>query len=170
MTIESIWAGWRMSFIEGSASDRYDRGVCVLCEIAQTTGSDKDLKVIERGRHCYVVMNIYPYTSGHLMVVPYLHSAEVADLGVESRIEIFDLLDRGISTLKGVYSPHGFNVGVNLGRAAGAGIAEHIHFHIVPRWNGDTNFMTTVAGARVQPESLEVSYERITTSWNKGST
>ncbi len=165
MTLESIWAGWRMSFIEGASLERPSHVGCVLCVIGESIDQDRELRVITRGSFCYVVMNIYPYTSGHLMVVPYAHSASLSEFTTECRREIFDLLDLSVSKLSAVYSPHGFNLGVNLGRAAGAGIADHIHFHVVPRWNGDTNFMTTTAGTRVQPESLEASYDRIISKW-----
>ncbi len=165
MTIESIWAGWRMSFIEAASAQKLDQTGCVLCTIGSALDRDRELKVIARGSFCYVVMNIYPYTSGHLMVVPYIHSSSLADFEPECRLETFDLIDHAVNTLSAVYHPQGFNLGANLGRAAGAGIADHVHFHVVPRWLGDTNFMTTTAGARVQPESLEVSYDRILTKW-----
>lgn len=167
MSLESLWAGWRMAFIDGaSQASSEGAAACILCTIGDASDEDRELRVIHRAKNAYVVMNIYPYTSGHLMVIPYLHTSLLNELDESARIEIFELLDMSVEILEKVYKPQGFNIGLNLGRAAGAGIADHLHFHVVPRWNGDTNFMTTVANVRVQPESLEASYERIISAWD----
>lgn len=117
--------------------------------------------VVYRGQHSFVVLNLYPYITGHLMVVPYLHTSEFDSLPKEISDEMMDLAKRSQTALRKVYSPSGFNMGMNLGSAAGAGIADHLHIHLLPRWTGDTNFMTTVGESRVIPEALEVTYEKL---------
>lgn len=162
--MDRLWAGWRMPYLKGAGEA--SRGEeCVMCVIAQAQDLDSELYVIARGRLNFVVMNIFPYASGHLMVVPYEHIGELADMSEEARLEVFSFLEKSVEVLKLQYSPHGFNLGANLGRSAGAGIADHIHFHVVPRWDGDANFMTTTAEARVLPESLDVTRDRIRQGW-----
>lgn len=112
-----------------------------------------------------MIVNRYPYTSGHLMVVPFLHCADLEDLSSETRTEMMELTTRCVSVLKKIYHPQGFNVGANLGSAAGAGIPKHFHFHVVPRWQGDTNFMSTLGETRIIPEALEKTYERMKSAW-----
>ena len=117
--------------------------------------------VVHRGEHSFVVLNLYPYITGHLMVVPYLHTSEFDAVAKEITDEMMDLTKRAQTALRAVYSPSGFNMGMNLGSAAGAGIADHLHIHLLPRWTGDTNFMTTVGESRVIPEALEVTYQKL---------
>jgi ATP adenylyltransferase len=117
--------------------------------------------VLHRGEHAFVVLNLYPYITGHLMVVPYLHTSELDLVAKEITDEMMDLTKRSQTALRKVYTPSGFNVGMNLGAAAGAGIADHIHIHLLPRWTGDTNFMTTVGESRVIPEALDVTYAKL---------
>jgi len=117
--------------------------------------------VLHRGAHAFVVLNLYPYITGHLMVVPYLHTSELDLVAKEITDEMMDLTKRSQTALRKVYTPSGFNVGMNLGTAAGAGIADHIHIHLLPRWTGDTNFMTTVGESRVIPEALDVTYAKL---------
>lgn len=164
MSLDALWAGWRMDFIEETTSAQSRTTACVLCGIVEP-GDDEERMVVHRGEHALVVLNIYPYTSGHLMIVPFLHTAELAELSLDTKVEIGQLVEEAIATLQREYSPQGFNVGLNLGRAAGAGIAEHLHTHVVPRWVGDTNFMSTTASARVLPEALAVTRARIAHSW-----
>jgi ATP adenylyltransferase len=133
----------------------------VFCRIARETENDEANFVLHRGTNVFVALNLYPYITGHLLVLPYQH---LADLGVtpkEVTDELMDLTKRSEAALRKVYSPPGFNIGMNLGAAAGAGIADHIHLHILPRWSGDTNFMTSVADTRVIPETLETTYSRL---------
>lgn len=133
---------------------------CVLCN--KGTGNDDSADyVLYRGERAYVILNLYPYNNGHLMVVPYKHTASLEDLDSETLTELMLLVKRGLATLREAMAPHGFNVGVNLGQAAGAGIHEHVHIHIVPRWEGDTNFMPVLGETRVIPQMLEETYAQL---------
>jgi ATP adenylyltransferase len=129
--------------------------------MANDPDHDETNFVLHRAQHAFVVLNIYPYTSGHLMIVPYLHTSEFDSVAKEITDEMMDLAKRSQTALREVYSPAGFNMGMNLGTAAGAGIADHMHIHLLPRWSGDTNFMTTVAESRVLPEDLETTYSKL---------
>ena len=133
--------------------------------MAEDTANDESNLVIHRGHHNFVALNLYPYITGHLLIVPYQHLGNLFSAAKEITDEIMDLAKRAQVALQDVYSPHGFNLGMNLGAAAGAGIVDHIHLHILPRWSGDTNFMTTVADARVIPESIETTYHKLYTSF-----
>lgn len=164
MALDSLWAGWRMQFLEETSQGKTETGECVLCVIANHT-DDQEVMVIHRAKHAYVVLNIYPYTSAHLMVVPLVHTAKLSELPEAAKVEIFELVELSMECVQREYSPQGFNVGMNLGRAAGAGIAEHLHAHVVPRWLGDSNFMSTTANARVLPEALARTRERLMASW-----
>jgi ATP adenylyltransferase len=137
---------------------------CVFCVAAQMEDGPNNLIVV-RGKMSYVIMNRYPYTSGHLMVVPFQHAPSIEELDVETRGEMMEFVNKSMKVLRAVYQPEAFNIGANIGAAAGAGIAEHVHFHIVPRWNGDTNFMSTVGETRILPEDLSESHRRIQTQW-----
>jgi ATP adenylyltransferase len=117
--------------------------------------------IAQRGEHAYVILNRYPYTSGHLMVVPFAHKPNLEELDPVTRAEMMELATRCMTILRKIYSPHAFNMGANIGEAAGAGVKSHVHIHIVPRWAGDTNFMSTLGGTRVLPEALDVTYERV---------
>lgn len=139
-------------------------GECIFC-LAAESGEDERHLVFYRGEHAYLILNRYPYTSGHVMCVPYAHQARLHDLGQAVRAELMELTSRVAAVLQEVYSPDGFNVGLNLGEMAGAGVAEHLHMHIVPRWAGDTNFMTSVGGTRVLPEALSETYQRVKDAW-----
>jgi ATP adenylyltransferase len=133
----------------------------VFCLIANDPEHDEDNLVLHRGRHCFVVLNLYPYISGHLMIVPYLHTSEFDSTPKEITDEMMDQAKRSLTALREVYQPAGFNMGMNLGSAAGAGIVDHLHIHLLPRWAGDTNFMTTVGDARVLPEDLPTTYSKL---------
>lgn len=137
------------------------RDGCVLCLIAKHPEDDEKNFILHRGQHGFVVLNIYPYISGHLMIVPYLHTSEFDSMPKEITDELMDLTKRSQTALREVYSPAGFNMGMNLGAAAGAGITEHLHIHLLPRWAGDTNFMTPIAETRVLPEDLETTYSKL---------
>jgi ATP adenylyltransferase len=133
---------------------------CVFCA-AQAQPDGPENLVAYRGKHSFVIMNLYPYTSGHLMVVPYAHKATLEDLDPATRGEMMELAARCMTVLREIYHPQGFNMGANIGEAAGAGILDHVHVHVVPRWVGDTNFMSSLAGTRVLPEIVQDTYERV---------
>ena len=151
-----IWSPWRMKYIEKTEKEEG----CVFCS-AQTEEDGAANLIAFRGQRAFVILNLYPYTSGHLMVIPFEHVATLEELDQATRAEMMELTSRCTTVLKTIYKPHGFNIGVNIGEAAGAGVAGHVHIHIVPRWKGDTNFMSSVGGTRVLPEALEVTYERV---------
>ncbi|MHB1927597.1 MAG: HIT family protein [Leptospirillum sp.] len=157
--MESLSAPWRMRYIKGESRATEDGG-CVLCELSRS-GVRKDRLVLHRTALCYVVLNAYPYTSGHLMVVPHDHGGTLSGQSPESLREMMDLLRICEKILEKEYNPSGFNLGINVGKSAGAGIRDHLHAHILPRWEGDTNFMTTIHEIRVLPEELQASYERL---------
>lgn len=133
---------------------------CIFCKALAQKDGPKNL-IITRGKYTFVILNKYPYTSGHLMVAPYDHKPSIEDLDASTRAEMMELVSQAIIVLKNTYKPQAFNVGANIGEAAGAGEPNHVHMHIVPRWMGDTNFMSTLAGTRVLPEELDVTYRRI---------
>ena len=158
--MENLWSPWRMKYV----TDADNPGSCVFCT-APAQNDDAANLIVHRGKAAYVILNRYPYTSGHLMIVPYQHVPSIENLTPEVRAEMMELVNEALGVLRAVYNPNGFNVGINMGEAAGAGIAEHAHIHIVPRWAGDTSFMSTVGEMRVIPEDLEMTFERISTAW-----
>lgn len=155
-----IWTPWRMKYIQ---ENRADQG-CVFCVAAEGDDSVENL-VFHRGEGVYMILNRYPYTSGHLMCVPYTHAEKLQDLPSAVRAELIEHVSKAVEVLQSVYQPEGFNVGLNLGTVAGAGIADHLHMHIVPRWGGDTSFISTVGQTRVLPESLAETYQRVKQAW-----
>ncbi|MFW6118764.1 MAG: HIT family protein [Planctomycetota bacterium] len=148
--MDRIWAPWRIDYV---SQPQKDSDGCFLCAAAQRNRDEEDL-VLWRGAHSLCVMNRWPYNNGHLMIAPLTHTADLADLSDEVLLEQMQMLRRARNVLGDVLSPGGFNVGINLGAAAGAGLADHLHWHIVPRWNGDTNFMPVLAETKVIPQSL----------------
>ncbi len=154
--MKRLWAAWRMKYI----TDVNNETGCIFCNALARPDDDQNL-VVWRTERAFVILNKYPYTSGHLMVAPFSHQASLELLEPADRAEVIELVSQCIVILRKVYNPQGFNVGANLGKAAGAGVPNHVHLHIVPRWNGDTNFMSTIGDARVLPESLEETYWRI---------
>ena len=153
--MKRIWAPWRMQFI----SMKKPRG-CFLCE-DPTQNDDVKNYILFRGIKNFVILNSYPYNPGHLMVAPYRHVAGLEDLTAEERNEHFEIVSRCIKVLRQEMNPEGFNVGMNLGKVAGAGMADHVHTHVVPRWQGDTNFMPVLADVKVLPEALAETYEKL---------
>jgi ATP adenylyltransferase len=153
--MEQIWAPWRMQYIQMEKP----KG-CILCEKPKQN-TDALNYILYRGNKNFVMMNSYPYNPGHLMIAPYRHVANLEELTSAELQEHFEIVSRGIVLLKQVFCPAGFNIGLNLGRVAGAGIDDHIHTHIVPRWQGDTNFMPVLSDVRVMPEALAETYEKL---------
>jgi ATP adenylyltransferase len=145
-----------MKYIEGADS----APGCIFCAKPEE-GNDQENLILWRGERTFIILNAYPYANGHLMVTPYQHTANLDDLEDEEMLEMMKTTRLGVNLLKSAFRPDGFNIGVNLGRVAGAGIADHVHIHIVPRWNGDTNFMPVLGDVRVIPESLNVVYGRL---------
>ena len=137
---------------------------CIFCNGLKLTDSPENL-IVHRGLKAFVMLNRFPYTSGHLMIVPYEHQPSLELLAADSRMDIMDLAARALQVLGAIYSPQGFNLGMNIGNAAGAGISEHVHLHVVPRWAGDTNFMSSTSQTRVLPELLEETFRRVREAW-----
>jgi ATP adenylyltransferase len=154
--MDYLWTPWRYRYIAQDVKS----SVCVFCTAA-SSDLDAETLVVRRGTRNFVILNRYPYTTGHAMVVPYEHTANFAGLDPETTAEMMQLAQRVQCALLETYRPEGFNLGMNLGKMAGAGIAEHLHLHVLPRWTGDTNFMTTVGETRLGPEELSVTYERM---------
>lgn len=190
MSLEHLWAGWRSAYVgsfSGDADDRpgklaepgaaqpdrlgdetapLDGEGCVFCmTLAAEDLSDKDRLVVWRGEHVAAMLNAYPYASGHLMVMPTRHVRELEELTEDEAADLWHGIRGAVSAVKRAYKPDGANLGLNLGRAAGAGIPGHLHVHVVPRWVGDTNFMTATASVRVIPEALPETWERLNTAW-----
>ncbi len=153
-----LWAPWRMKYIEAAANSA--EAGCFLCENPRHEDGEENL-VLYRGRFCFVIMNLFPYNNGHLMIAPYRHLGSLEKLSSDELIEAATLIRRCVGALEETMHPHGFNIGLNLGRVAGAGVEDHIHLHVVPRWSGDTNFMPVIAGTKVISESLHEGWRRL---------
>ncbi len=153
--MKKLWAPWRMEYIRQEKSSG-----CIFCDKPKQD-RDRENLILHRGAGCFVIMNFYPYNNGHLMVVPYRHSADLAALTAAEQSEMMTLLGRCTTILTQQMRPHGFNIGMNLGRTAGAGIDDHLHFHIVPRWNGDTNFMPVTGHTKVLSQGLQESWDSL---------
>jgi ATP adenylyltransferase len=159
--LDRLWSPWRYDYIAaGGAADSDSQG-CVFCSLRSHPEDDEANFVLYRGAQNFVVLNIYPYISGHLLIVPYEHVSELDAAAKETTDELMDLTKRCQTALRDVYQPTGFNLGMNLGKSAGAGIVDHIHIHILPRWTGDTNFMSTIGDTRVIPEDLATTYQKL---------
>ncbi len=156
-----LYSPWRLDYIKGEKPED-----CVLCRFREL-GLDRENLIVFRGENCYVMLNRYPYNNGHIMLAPYLHVKRVSDLPLEVMNELGRMLQISEQVLYNAYNCDGINIGINLGRAAGAGIDEHLHIHLVPRWNGDCNFMSVVGGKRVIPEAFELSYELLSREYAK---
>jgi len=153
-----IWAPWRLEYVKDAAKDNEDE--CIFCAKPAADDDEANL-IVHRGQRCFVILNLFPYTNGHLMVAPYEHIAALQDLDADTVAEMMALAQAAMRRLQEVYAPHGYNVGFNQGRIAGAGFENHIHMHVVPRWGGDTNFMPVLADTRVMPQTLQQSYEAL---------
>ena len=159
---QRIWSPWRMKYIE----NHEQKIGCIFCQAVEQHDDLANL-VLFRGRLAFVILNRFPYTTGHLMVVPFAHCATLNMLDVATRAEMIELVNTANLVLIKAYNPDGFNIGANIGSAAGAGVADHVHIHVVPRWVGDANFMSTLGDTRVLPETLEDTYNRLSSGWHK---
>jgi ATP adenylyltransferase len=158
MALEHLWAPWRGEYVKGLRGDEEASG-CLFCELQKQ--EDEEALILERSEHSFAVLNRYPYNSGHLMVAPLRHVGKLEDVEDDENLDMQRLLQRCIRALKEAMKPDGFNLGMNLGRVAGAGVPDHLHWHVVPRWNGDTNFMPTVGSTKVLPLSLESALRQL---------
>ena len=153
--MEYLWAPWRIEYIQ-----RATENGCILCQKPRESNDEANF-ILYRGQHNFIILNAFPYNPGHLMVVPYRHIANLQDLRDAEAKEHFDIIKKSLELLKEVMEPLGFNIGLNMGKVAGAGIAEHLHTHIVPRWQGDTNFMPVLSDTKVIPEALSGTYKKL---------
>jgi ATP adenylyltransferase len=150
-----------MAYLEGAAPEG-----CIFCYKLKSE-DDAAEHILTRGAHAYVTLNRYPYNNGHLMIVPYAHVASLEDLDGDARVELMDLVVLSLRALRAAYKPNGFNMGVNIGQAAGAGVADHVHMHVLPRWEGDTSYTTIIGNTRVIPELLDETYQRLKSVWGQ---
>ena len=160
--MDTLRASWRMQYIANSSAKNDDG--CIFCAYPEGD-NDRENLLLYRGASCYALMNRYPYSPGHLMVIPYRHIADLLLLTPEENLEILSVAQKAVAALQCCMNPDGYNLGMNLGRSAGAGIDKHLHLHVVPRWSGDTNFMTVTAETRVLPEALEQTYDKVLAAW-----
>lgn len=185
MNLDNLWAGWRANYVASVSNGLDDPPIspddlgaddsladpgddprqCVFCRIVASDESDEELHVLYRDEHIIAMLNAYPYASGHLLVMPNRHVGDIASLSEEEFYGLWRITRQAMNALEIAYHPDGMNMGANLGRAAGAGIPRHLHLHVLPRWIGDTNFMTTVASTRVMPEALADSWRKVIDSW-----
>ena len=159
--MERLWSPWRYEYVVSGESEGSPPSGCVFCEICNDPANDESNYVLHRAAHNFVVLNIYPYISWHLLIVPYQHVGDLDGASKQTTDELMDLTKACQTVIREVYNPAGFNLGMNLGRSGGAGIVDHIHIHIMPRWAGDTNFMSTVGETRVIPEDLVTTYRKL---------
>ena len=159
--MEHMWAPWRMEYILSQKSNG-----CIFCDKPQQK-KDRDNLILYRGDSSFIIMNYYPYNNGHLMIVPYKHISNLEELAVDNRNEMMEILSKAGEIIKKTMQPEGMNIGMNLGKTAGAGIDDHLHFHIVPRWNGDTNFMPIFGNSRVLPQGLYETWETLKSHFDK---
>jgi ATP adenylyltransferase len=157
--VKQLWAPWRLEYIKSADEETG----CIFCSAAE--GDDEERLVVHRGTRAIVLLNKFPYSSGHFMVAPTRHIGEYGDIEDDEAVELHTLAANGMAALTEVYAPHGYNVGWNLGRVAGAGVLDHVHMHVVPRWGGDTNFMPVLADVKVLPEHLAETRRRLAEAW-----
>jgi len=162
--MDRLWSPWRFRYVSHASPETE----CIFCAKA-SAGDDEQNLILFRGKTCFVLLNLFPYTTGHLMIAPYAHAASLLDCPAETLHEIIDLTAAAERHLRAVYHPQGLNAGLNLGECAGAGVAGHIHLHVLPRWAGDANFMTTVAETRVMPEDLSETWRKLSAAFRGGN-
>lgn len=161
MAMERLWAPWRLEYIKADKSDE-----CIFCT-KPALGNDEEALIPHRGERCFVILNAFPYNSGHLMVAPYEHGGELEQVDEKTVLELMALTQRSIRALAGAYAPEGYNIGLNQGRIAGAGMADHVHVHVVPRWSGDTNFMPVLSDMRVVNQALGDSFTAVRSAFDE---
>jgi ATP adenylyltransferase len=162
--MDYLWTPWRYQYITSAGGP----GECIFCAAARSDDDHGPL-IVHRGLRNFVILNRYPYTSGHFMVAPYQHAPSLIDLDDETLSELMHLARDGERHLRDLYHPDGLNLGINLGKSAGAGVAGHVHLHVLPRWTGDTNFMTVTGETRVMPEDLETTWEKLRSAWERNA-
>ena len=168
MSLENLWAGWRHDYIQLATERERADGIpssCVFCRLAESGPPSVDNLVVWRGDWSFVVLNAYPYGSGHVLVLPLRHVGALGELTDLESAEVWAATQEAVAAIERAYEPDGLNMGANLGRAAGAGIPDHVHLHVLPRWSGDTNFMTAVSGTRVMPETLQATWHKLSEAW-----
>lgn len=168
--LERLWNGWRAAYVAGGTADLAvapGQG-SIFTRILRSGLSDEQSHIVHRGEHCFVILNAYPYATGHLLVLPYREVADLEDLEPQEALELWSVVTDAVRAVKAAMRPEGLNVGINLGRPAGGSVSEHLHVHVVPRWTGDSNFMTAVATTRTIPEALDVTATRIREQWPAG--
>lgn len=160
--MDILWSPWRYDYIKSSGKNLSgDQSECVFCGILQSPAGDDEKFIVHRAGFNFVILNIFPYITGHLMIVPYEHLPAIASASKETTDELMDLTKRSQEILGEIYGPDGFNIGMNIGKAAGAGVESHFHMHVMPRWAGDSNFMTSIGETRTIPETLDTTYEKL---------
>lgn len=158
--MDHLWSPWRYGYVTSGPAP----GGCIFCQKGEPGGDEANL-LVARGAHNYALLNLYPYTNGHLLIAPYAHVADLEDLPPEAAAELMAMTQRAVRALKTAYRPQGINCGMNLGACAGAGVAGHLHMHVLPRWPGDVSFMTSIGETRVLPEDLAVTWQRLREAW-----
>jgi ATP adenylyltransferase len=164
LTLERLWAGWRSAYV-GTAAASPEGGASPFTAILESGRPDTETNIVWRGPTCFAILNAFPYTNGHVLVMPYREVGDPDDLRPDEHAELWSGTTQAVRAIRAAYRPGGVNVGMNIGHAAGAGVPTHLHVHVLPRWNGDTNFMTTVAEVRVLPETLSSSAAKIRAAW-----
>ena len=166
MSLDRLWNGWRSAYVRGfNDGERNEPGTSVFTKILNSGLPDEETHIVHRGRTCFVILNAFPYSTGHMMVLPYREFSELEDLTADESLELWSTVTSAVAAVKRSHGPQALNVGINLGPSAGGSIAQHLHVHIVPRWEGDANFMTSVANTRTLPEPLGETAARIRAAW-----
>jgi ATP adenylyltransferase len=166
--LEHLWNGWRATYVQGLGADRTTAGAgsgSVFTQLLCSGLPDEETHVLHRSSHCFALLNVFPYAAGHVLVVPYREVPDLEDLTPEETADLWSLVADTVRAVRGAMRPEGLNVGLNLGRPAGGSVAEHLHVHVVPRWTGDSNFMTAVANTRTLPEALPDTARRLRAAW-----
>ncbi len=168
--MDRLWTPWRYQYITGESGEKSEAAAtanaCIFCSLAGNPANDERNFILHRAAHNFIVLNLYPYASGHLLIIPYQHTSELDAVSKEASHELMDLAKHAQTVLRSAYQPHGFNLGINQGNVAGAGIAGHLHQHVVPRWGGDTNFMPVIGRTRVLPQLLADTRAQLAAEWS----